>query len=102
MLVTLVRDVRASVPAVHPVERAAVFHVRFEQIHPFEDGNGPLGRLAMNLLLHQSGYPMLNIRFSKRRSYFHALERANETGNLRPFVLWFCRRYARALHWCRL
>ena len=35
----------------HPIERAALFHLKFEGIHPFVDGNGRTGRLILNLML---------------------------------------------------
>ena len=41
----------------HPIIVAAIFHHRFVSIHPFDDGNGRMSRLLMNLLLLQDGYP---------------------------------------------
>ena len=79
----------------HPVEFAAEFHLRFESIHPFGDGNGRVGRLALNSILARSGYPPVNIRFEKRQGYYHALERASIVGDSRPFLLWFFRYYLR-------
>ncbi len=35
----------------HPIEQAALFHLRFERTHPFIDGNGRTGRLTLNLML---------------------------------------------------
>ncbi len=95
MLIELLRWVRRRANELQPVERAAEFHFRFENIHPFGDGNGRIGRLAMNILLHESGYPMLNIQYGKRAGYYHALERSSVTSNPSPFMLWFFRRYQR-------
>lgn len=61
----------------HPLQLAAEFHGRFEQIHPFEDGNGRVGRFLINALLLQAGYPPLIIRKTQRLSYFSALEDAD-------------------------
>lgn len=58
----------------HPLQRAALFHGRFEQIHPFEDGNGRVGRLLTAIILLKQGYPPLIIRKSHRLAYFSALE----------------------------
>lgn len=70
----------------HPVERAALFHYRFVCIHPFDDGNGRMSRLLMNLLLMQAGYPPCVVRNSKRREYLQSLEHADSTGSTDAFV----------------
>ncbi len=61
-------------PGPHPLQRADVFHARFERIHPFEDGNGRVGRLLANVILHEHGYPPLIIRKNQRIAYLAALE----------------------------
>ena len=58
----------------HPLKLAADFHGRFEKIHPFEDGNGRVGRILINAILLEKGYPPLIIRKTMRLSYFNALE----------------------------
>lgn len=60
----------------HPVQRAAEFHTRFVEIHPFVDGNGRTGRLLMNAVLMQAGYPPAVIRKENRPAYYEALDRA--------------------------
>lgn len=70
----------------HPVERAALFHYRFVCIHPFDDGNGRMSRLLMNLLLMQAGYPPCVVHNSKRREYLRSLEHADSTGSTEAFV----------------
>jgi len=57
----------------HPLECAAVFHGRFEKIHPFEDGNGRVGRFLMNIILVNNNYPPLIIRKTQRQRYMAAL-----------------------------
>lgn len=57
----------------HPLEKAAVFHGRFEKIHPFEDGNGRVGRFLINVILANNGYPPLIIRKTSRQAYMSAL-----------------------------
>lgn len=95
MLLELLRWVRRHGPVLNPVERAALFHFRFENIHPFGDGNGRIGRLATNLMLQQEGFPMLNIRYARRAGYYHALEKASLAEHPHPFLLWFFHRYVR-------
>ena len=47
----------------------------------------------MNVILAEAGYPPLNTQFTKRRGYYHALERASLIANPSPFAIWFFRRY---------
>jgi excisionase family DNA binding protein len=68
-----------------PIELAAVFHHRFVEIHPFDDGNGRIGRLLMNLLLIRNGYPLTVIKTVDRRRYYDSLQKA-DNGNPRPIV----------------
>jgi Fic family protein len=58
---------------VYPLKIAAEFHGRFEKIHPFEDGNGRVGRILINVILLENNYPPLIIRKTVRHSYFEAL-----------------------------
>lgn len=70
---------------VHPIQLAAEFHHRFVAIHPFQDGNGRVGRLCMNFILMQAGYPPAIIRKEDRLDYYLALEQADK-GNLKSLV----------------
>lgn len=54
----------------HIIETAALFHLNFEGIHPFIDGNGRTGRLILNLMLMQAGYPPIDVKFCDRRKYY--------------------------------
>lgn len=70
----------------HPLILASYFHVIFEMIHPFVDGNGRVGRLLINLILHKNGFPMVNIPNKMKYKYYDALEKAQTKGRLKPFV----------------
>jgi len=80
----------------NPVELAAHVHFKFVSIHPFVDGNGRISRLMMNYVLHKFGYPMLDIDYSDRRSYYRALERSNLKKNDVIFLEWFMKRYIKS------
>ena len=73
----------------HPIKIAALFHGKFEQIHPFEDGNGRVGRFLINVILTNNKYPPLIIRKSQRLKYLKALENFDEkhTDTLERFLL---------------
>ncbi|MDY3868784.1 MAG: Fic family protein [Pyramidobacter sp.] len=58
----------------HPIERIVRFHLEFEGIHPFIDGNGRTGRLILNLELIRSGYPAINVKFADRKRYHDAFD----------------------------
>ncbi|MFH1752305.1 MAG: Fic family protein [archaeon] len=57
----------------HLIELAGEFHARFEEIHPFNDGNGRTGREILNIMLE--GYPRAIINLENRQSYIALLER---------------------------
>ena len=58
----------------HPLESAALFHLDFEGIHPFVDGNGRTGRLLLNWMLMQHDYPPINIRLEDRKRYYDCFD----------------------------
>ena len=63
------------------IERIARFHLEFEGIHPFIDGNGRTGRLIMNLDLIRNGYPAINVKFADRKKYYDAFDAYFRDGN---------------------
>lgn len=73
----------------------ACFHVQFERIHPYEDGNGRIGRLALWLQLSSEGFltgpylPISEAIMQARPRYYETLTVASDTGNYAPFVEFF-------------
>lgn len=63
---------------------AAYFHAKFENIHPFVDGNGHVGRLAMNYLLVTHRHPPITIHEEDRHEYYAALGAWDERQELEP------------------
>ena len=78
-------------------EALARTHCRFEQIHPFLDGNGRAGRLVLNLILVRLGYPPAVIYKRDRARYLRALHRADE-GDPGPLGEMLARAILASLH----
>lgn len=83
---SLLRWYNANKAKIHPLILAAYFHIAFEAIHPFVDGNGRTGRLLLNFILHKHKFPMLNIPNNKKLLYYDFLEEAQVDNNLQNFV----------------
>ena len=75
-----------DIPNEKALTAAAYFHAKFENIHPFADGNGRCGRLAMNYFLLIHNHPPITIHEEDRKSYYSALESWDTVQDLSPLV----------------
>lgn len=69
-----------------PLVLAAVVHNQFEMIHPFQDGNGRVGRLLLINILIKHKMPPINIELKNRSEYYAALSAYENEGNLRLII----------------
>jgi Fic family protein len=74
----LITEYNTEMKQRHPVERVALFHLQFETIHPFIDGNGRVGRLLLNFDLMKEGFPPINIKYSDRDVYYDCFNHYRE------------------------
>lgn len=75
----------------HVVTKLARFHIEFESIHPFIDGNGRTGRLLVNLELMKAGFPPIDIKFTDRILYYNAFDEYHVNHNLSAMEKLFAR-----------
>ena len=89
MMEQLLADFEASQE--HIVTKLARFHIEFEGIHPFIDGNGRTGRLLVNLELMKAGYPPIDIKFTDRMAYYDAFDQYHVKHDLSAMEKLFAR-----------
>ncbi len=82
----LLAELADDIPQAKTLTAAAYFHAKFENIHPFADGNGRAGRLLMNYFLLLSGHPPIIIHEEDRKAYYKALEAWDERQELDPLI----------------
>jgi len=71
----------------------AVVHNQFENIHPFRDGNGRVGRVILNNILIRHGLPPINIDFKNRMEYYSSLQAYQKNHDLKPTIRLYVKEY---------
>jgi len=71
----------------HIIEKVARFHLDFEGIHPFIDGNGRTGRLLLNLEIMKNGYPPISIKFTDRKKYYDCFHEYTKESDASQMIL---------------
>ena len=84
-----------------PLTRAGLCHLYFESIHPYEDGNGRLGRALAEKSLAQNVWQPILIALCftierERKAYYDQLERHQKTLDVTPWLEWFPKIFFRA------
>ena len=80
-----------------PLVLAAIIHNQFEHIHPFQDGNGRVGRLLLNFILLKNKHPPVNILLEDRAEYYNSLHEYSKNHNLRLTILFLVKQYKKML-----
>lgn len=78
-----------------PLFLAAIIHNDFEHIHPYQDGNGRVGRLLLNWVLLRHSYPPINISLNDRQEYYTVLNKFSRKGEIEPTLKFLIKQYKR-------
>lgn len=90
---------------IHPIVKAGIAHYQFESIHLFTDGNSRIGRIMVVLYLVKQKLLEAPVLFlsgeilRNRDAYYTLLQRAHETNNFIPYLIWFVNLIGRASIW---
>lgn len=92
----LVRVIGEKEHSINPVELASDIYYEITRIHPFDDCNGRVARILLNLILMRAGYPTIVIKMEERRAYLEALEKVDK-GDKETFYLFIAEHVKQSL-----
>jgi Fic family protein len=81
-----------------PLVLAGIIHDQFEYIHPFQDGNGRVGRLLLNFILLKNKYPPINITLEDRAEYYATLQEYQKYQKIKPAIEFLVKQYKKTLN----
>jgi Fic family protein len=88
---------RANKNKFKPLVLAAIIHNQFEHIHPFQDGNGRIGRLLLNFILLKNRYPPINISLEDRQEYYKTLQEYSKNHDIKPTIKFLIQQYKKTM-----
>lgn len=80
-----------------PLVLSVLIHNQFEYIHPFQDGNGRVGRLLLNYILIRNNYPPVNINLEDRQEYYKCLRDYDLIQDVKPMLRFIINQYKKTL-----
>ena len=80
-----------------PLALAGIMHNQFEHIHPFQDGNGRIGRLLLNFILLKHNYPPINIMLEDRMEYYQTLQKYSKQDDIKTTIKFLIKQYNKTL-----
>jgi len=80
----------------HPLELAALIHLKLISIQPFVDGNSRISRLLMNWILWKKSYPLIDIPIEDLENYYNVLDRYQIEKKEKPFVEYILKWYIKS------
>ncbi|MBU0959030.1 MAG: Fic family protein [Nanoarchaeota archaeon] len=80
-----------------PLALAGIMHNQFEHIHPFQDGNGRVGRLLLNFILLKNKSPPINIMLEDRMEYYQTLQKYSKQDDIKTTLRFLIKQYKKTL-----